>query len=325
MPDALKMRQAVWSRHWASGAGHSCAGSFWNDYGGEIAAFWRAMHATTPSGACVLDLATGGGAVPRLLLHSRPDLPVDLHAVDLATTAPAWVRERPPGAPGRVTFHGGTRVEALPLRAASVDLVTSQYGIEYAEVDAALDEVLRVRAPRGRIAFVLHHAESRPVRLAAIELAHLAVLLGPEGLVAACAAMLRPMAQAATAEGRARLAQDSTAHAARQAFNAAQSAVTARGRGQPDGADVLGEAQDAAAQVLALAGQRGEAVARDAHARWLQHLQDARLRLEELRRCALDAPALQGWVQRLQRHGLTVETATLAEGAHLMGWTLLAG
>lgn len=318
----LTERQVVWSRHWAGGASHSCAGSYDGTYGGAIAEFWRHVHAATQTGARILDLASGSGAVPRLLLQSRPGLPMTVHAVDLSTAAPQWLQDRPAFNTVQVLFHAGTRIESLPLPSGSIDLVTSQYGIEYGDAELACQEVRRVLAPAGRVAFVMHHAASRPVQLAEIEIGHIDWLMVPGGLVDRCAEMLRPMALAATPEGRAHLAGDAVANASRRAFNEAQTALNSRIRQQPDGSDVLGEAQDAAAQLFRVALQGDEEAAHEAHARWRQHLQDSRWRLNDLRCCALDATAASGLVQRLGLDAASVRIAALKEGEYLMAWSI---
>lgn len=311
-------RQAAWSRHWASGAAHSCAGSYGATYGGAVAAFWRDVCERTPAPARALDIATGSGAIPRLWRGFRTGDAWD--AVDLAPDAPAWMR----GAGPDLRFHGGAMAEALPFGDAFFDLVTSQYGLEYGDLERAVPELLRVRRPDGRIALVLHHAGSRPVALAAVELGHLDWLAGADGLLPACEGMLRPLAQARTPEGRARLAGDAAAEAARERFNAAQDALAARASAAPDGADVLGEVQDTVAGVLGAVVQQGEAAGRQALQALVQGLADSRLRLQELRDCALDDTAAQALRDRLAAAGLRTVLAPLHEGPHLMGWTLLA-
>jgi SAM-dependent methyltransferase len=321
MADPNETRRAVWTRHWASGAAHSCAGSFGDTYGGGIAAAWRTWHADTAAGARVLDIATGNGALPRLLAQLRPELACQVDAVDLADTAPDWLRSRPADAPMALRFHAGVAAESLPFPDAAFDAAISQYGLEYADLDAAVPELLRVLAPRGRIALVLHHAGSRPVTLAAVEIAHLDWLRGDDGLLPAARAMLAPLARAATPAGRAALAGDAAAEAARVRFNAAQ-AMLARRAEAADGADVLGEAQDAVAGVLSVAIERGEAAAGEAWARLDRALADARWRLQELRDCALDASAVQRLVVRLQSPGRPATLQTLEEQGHLMAWWL---
>jgi SAM-dependent methyltransferase len=312
----MTMRQAVWSRHWSTGATHSCAGSYGKLYGGAIADFWRRVHADTPADARVLDVASGSGAVPRLLRHLRPDLDCQYEAVDLAFAPPAelpWLK-----------FHAGVAAEALPFDDGSFALVTSQYGVEYGDLDRALPELLRVRRTHGRIALVLHHAGSLPVRLARVELDHLDWLEGPDGLLAASEAMLPMLLQARTQEGRSRLAIEPAAEAIRLRFNAAQDALTARARTQPDGADVLGETQDAVASMLGAALQSGADPAWAARSELRQRLSDGRWRLRELCDCALDEAAARALASRLRQAGLRAEPMLLTEGSHLMGWALYA-
>ncbi len=318
----LNRRREVWARYWASGALHSCATSYGPDYGGAIAAFWRDVFGGLRPGQRVLDIATGNGALPRLLFACRPD--VDCDAVDLSPVAPTWVAQLPPPVRQRLRFHGNTAAEALPFAAGHFDLIVSQYGFEYCRHDEAATQVRRVLAPGGRVAMVIHHAGSRPVELARDELAHLDWLQAPDGLVDAAASLLEPMARAATAAGREALAGDVRASAARERFNGLQRDLSQRlvGATCPD---VLHEVRQALAQVLATAQRRGEPTARDELAQLRRHLDDSRVRLEELVACALDAGAVKALVERLTPPGASVSLAELREGPWLMGWTLRIG
>lgn len=325
MDDASRQhRQAVWTRHWASGAAHSCAGSYAETYGGDIERFWRSVMAHTAAGSRVLDIATGSGALPRLWLAQQPALPLHIDAVDLAGGTPAWAQALPAAQARRLHFHAGVSAEALPFADGCFDLVASQYGLEYADLARAVPELLRVRARAGRVALVMHHAQSRPVTLAAVEIAHIDWLRGPEGLLGATREMLGPMALAATAAGRVQLSQDPKADAVREAFNQAQDALQAR-TATPDGADILGEVQDQVAQLLNLAVQRGAEAARLAWVQVDRQLADARWRLQDLRDAALDEPGVQAVCESLRQAGLEPRVATLHEQGYLMGWTLQAG
>jgi SAM-dependent methyltransferase len=315
-------RRANWTQHWAGGARHSCSGSYGAEYGGAIAAFWQSVADETPDRARVLDLATGAGAVPRLLRQLAPAKRWSMTAVDFSDHRPP--PEADDGDAG-VSYHPGVSIESMPFGDGSFDLVTSQYGFEYAALDAAAREVRRVRAPGSRLAFVMHHASSRPVELARVEIGHIDALQGDLGFLAATRAMLVPMARAATAAGRAALASDASANAARRAFNDAQDLLTQRIQARPDGSDVLHEARDAAAACLGMAQQRGHGPADAAWQAWIEQLADARQRLFDLIQCSLDATALDGLVQilRIDQEGMRISPVN--EGTHLMGWALRLG
>lgn len=317
MSDALRRRQQTWTRYWASGAVHSCGTTYGEHYGGAIAAFWRKTFDDTPAGSRLLDLATGSGAVPRLWRSWRTDDTWD--AIDLASTVPPWVSAAGTG----LRFHAAVHAESLPFQAASFDLVASQYGLEYCDLTHAVPEILRVRAPAGRVALVLHHTQSRPVSLARTELSHLDWALGPDGLIGACVDMLDPAAGASTPQGRERLARDPGAEAARLRFNAAQVVLRERASAG-DGTDVLGEIRDMVGTLLQMAMRQSASDARSAMDSWMRALSDHRLRLEELCTHALDGRAVQALAAQLACAALRTDLGTLEEDQHLMGWTLRA-
>jgi hypothetical protein len=221
-----------------------------------------------------------------------------------------------------VRFHGGIDAASLPFEDRCFDLVVSQYGFEYAEIDRALPEVLRVRALRGGIAMVLHHAAGRPATLAAIEIGHLRWLLTGGGFFDAAEALVEPMARAATPEGRATLRSDATANAARERFNAVQGELSQRATG--DGADVLFEARDAMAAIFSLAGRQGAAMARDGLHALLNDYAASEARLHDLREHALDAARAASLRDRLASGvGAPCDLGELREpGGYLMGWSL---
>ena len=312
-------RSAVWTRHWATGAAHSCPGTYGELYGGEIATFWREVLFPLQRDQHVLDIATGNGALPRLLLGQHYEIEVD--AIDIAAVEPSWILDLPPAHRHRVRFHPGQAAEALPFPAGRFDLVISQYGLEYSDLSRSVPELLRVLVPAGRIALLLHHADSRPVRLAAVELAHIEWLQSPQGLLRAAEAMFEPLSRATTPEGRASLSADPAAEATRVHFNAAQDTLKARVvQFGSDGADVLFETQDAVTQMFGLALQEGARLARDRFQAVLTTLSDAQLRLDELRRHALPADGLDELLKRLRSAGRQVSAGTTYDGKHLMGW-----
>lgn len=316
-------RREAWSRYWARGVPHSCIGTYGDRYGGAIAAFWKDVFAGLPGGARVLDIATGNGALPRLLLDHCREPGVTCDAVDIATVHLPWFAAATPAERRRVRLHGGVDAGALPFADGTFDLAVSQYGLEYTELEKSVPELLRVLSPRGGVAMVLHHAQGRPATLAALEIGHIRWLTTESGWFDAAAAMIEPMARASTFAGRASLQGDARANAARERFNAVQNELSARAEGK-DGADVLLDMREAAMSVLARAGREGTAVAGNALAAMREELIAGAIRLDDLRSHALGPEGAQALVRRLEgRLGREVALGELREqGGHLMGWTL---
>lgn len=321
---ALAARRDVWTRHWASGAPHSCVGSYGERYGGAFADFWRSVFRSLTDGQRVLDLATGNGALPRLLLELCPDTVCEIDAVDLAAIEPAWLSKMPSAARHRLRFRGGQTLEALAFADHTFDLIVSQYGIEYSDLSHSLPEMLRVLAAQGRVALVMHVVGSRPVELAKIELAHIEWLESEAGLLSATSAMIEPISRAHTAQGRATLANDPAAESARLRFNGAQDALRARSTAA-DGADVLFEVQNWVPSVLDLAARQGVAPAQERLVRLMEELRDSRLRLEQLIAHALTPERCRS-ICSLLRESADREVAMneIYDRGHLMGCTLQA-
>lgn len=324
--EAVAARSAVWTRHWASGAPHSCAGTYAERYAGAIAGFWKTVFGSLTGGQRVLDIATGNGALPRLLLDLQPAAPITVDAIDLATIEPPWLASLSPAARRRMRFHGGQPAESLPFPDRAFDLIISQYGIEYSDLDRSVVEMLRVLTPDGRIALLVHVNDSRPVTLAAVEIAHLDWLMSDAGLLCAAAAMIEPICRAGTPHGRATLANDRGAEAARQRFNAAQLGLRERAA-MKDGADVLFEMQNAVAAILGVAAQHGVAAARLRLEATELAARDSHFRLRQLRDHALSRSKLDALCHSLRRaSGVSarVTTGEVHEQGFLMGCTLLA-
>jgi len=321
MDSQVDARQAVWSRYWSHGAAHSCGGSYGNRYEGALADVWRAAFAALAPGARLLDIATGNGPLPRLLLDFDAGGTSSCDAVDLAALAPAWVGDLAPDQRARVRFHGNQPAETLPFATASFDVVMSQYGLEYTDLARTVPELLRVLKPDGQVHLVLHHAQARPVVLAQAELEHLAWLGRPDGLLDTVAALMPALELAGSEAGRARLAGDAAANAARARFNALQSEATALAAASSC-PDVLLETREDLAGILNLTMAHGAAAGRDALSRMRADLDDSALRLSELRQYALDEQRARALCAALAGSAGQGTLALLEDQGQLMGWSI---
>src|SRR5690606_35470131 len=153
-------RRQAWTSYWASGRLHSCATSFDGNYTGVIGASWRLAFSALPAGKRVLDLATGNGPLPALLWELHGDA-VQVDAVDLAGLAPSWHEA---GKHASIRFHPGVDMESLPFADASFDVVTSQFGFEYADHGRTLAEFGRVAAPGASLRRGMQHRGGRLIQ-----------------------------------------------------------------------------------------------------------------------------------------------------------------
>lgn len=321
MNDQLDERSAVWTRYWSHGAAHSCGGSFGERYEGALAQFWRSAFGALAQGARVLDIATGNGALPQLLVDFDPEGKFSCDAVDLATPAPAWAEQLAPARRAQLRFHGQQGAEALPFGDGQFDLVMSQYGLEYTDLARSVPELLRVCAASGALRLVCHDVKARPVLLAITELEHLAWMSASDGLLDAAHAMIEPMTRAASPQGRAWLATDVGANAVRERFNDLQEQL-GRMAEKSNCPDALLEVRQALAGVLELALREGAARSEAALAALRQQLADSALRLRELRDYALDADAAARLGQALAAGGGKLEIGQITERDVLMGWSI---
>lgn len=318
LTDPRQPQVQAWSGYWSSGVLHSCASSFGGNYAGAIAAFWRDVFAGLPRGARMLDLASGNGALPQLALEQVADAGFRVDAVDLAALAPGWDASV---AHGRLRFHPGVALESLPFDDAAFDLVTSQYGIEYAHWPDALHEALRVCGASGTMACVVHHAGSLLVRIGRQETANLSLLLRDDGLLAAAACVLPWAARAGDAGGNAMTT-------ARQAYNEAMAAVADALEGNPVPDVLLSTRHQVHSLVAAV---RNGAVAPERALEMLGEFRDelamSRVRTDGMVASARDRDGIEAMVSSLHRlrPAFSASIVELRQEEGLLGWGVVFG
>ena len=125
-----------------------------------IKQFWHRFFSDARIGAknacdCprIIDVASGSGAVFGHLFSLEGKAHCTPVCVDLSPDAVAAVVDRWPEVSG-VVADGA----ALPLAKHSADIVTSQFGVEYAGIEA-VQALFDIVSPGGRIALLLHHRD----------------------------------------------------------------------------------------------------------------------------------------------------------------------
>lgn len=146
--------QSAWTRYWNTGRTESCPEDRAAGHLVVLESAWREFFSGFPPRAKLLDLATGGGEVIRIAFGLGRDF--DITGVDLADLSAVSRTLQDT----RVKLVGSTDLSKLPFPDGSFDGVTSQFGIEYADIPAATREAVRVLSPNGRGRFLLHHYDS---------------------------------------------------------------------------------------------------------------------------------------------------------------------
>lgn len=149
--DSRRAWDAFWDRGHASGSAHGgCLPEAWQGIDKTQTTAWTAFAARLPRNVRVLDLGTGDGRVMAKLLHARRDLkPV---GIDQASELP------PP--PKGAKVRTGVLMRDLPFPDATFAAVTSQFGFEYGDIEAAAAEVARVLKPGGFVGMITHRQDS---------------------------------------------------------------------------------------------------------------------------------------------------------------------
>jgi SAM-dependent methyltransferase len=129
----------------AGGASHPAVLIFWEE-------FFRTVKRKYDA-PLMIDLASGNGALVERALGEFGEAVVDITSVDLSDAAIANIGSRFPAVRGLVSD-----VRTIPLESGRFDIVTSQFGVEYAGLEA-IDEAARLLAPGGVLALMLHNQE----------------------------------------------------------------------------------------------------------------------------------------------------------------------
>lgn len=174
-----KRRGWHWSDYWRSGRTdvmtvQTAAGPV----AFETQPLWAGWFGTFDTGAQLLDLATGNGQVAGYASGAAAGKSFAITGVDYADVEAAAERM-----PTDCRLLGGVALESLPFPAATFDGASSQFGIEYADTRAALQELGRVLKPGGRALMLIHHADSVITRQTADQIAAYDAVLGKSGAI----------------------------------------------------------------------------------------------------------------------------------------------
>lgn len=149
-----------WTSFWQHGHSTTFGAFFKDGYDGAIKTWWQTILSNAQAPIDVLDLGCGNGALLLDLLDqsiSGSYTGIDLAEVKLSKLAAQKLNTQ---SRLRAELKPKTNAEALPVRADSMDLVASVFGIEYSDLEKSLPEAIRVLRPGGAFEALMHADES---------------------------------------------------------------------------------------------------------------------------------------------------------------------
>lgn len=138
----------AWTLFWASGEEQSFLPA---RVDGPIKQEWAGLFESVDNGAILLDLACGNASIASAHQAVMLERDIKYIGVDVAEiSTPQSLSDL------SVTLHPETEIEALPLKDECVDLVISQFGLEYSDWRTSLKQVSRVLKTGGEFRFLVH-------------------------------------------------------------------------------------------------------------------------------------------------------------------------
>ena len=290
----MAVTQSAWSRYWQSGAGESC---FAEGGAPEIRQFWQSYLQGLSAGTRVLDAACGGGALTRQLVEYKTGFEVT--GVDYASELPEV---------SGASIQAGISLESLPFESGTFGAVVSQFGLEYADHERALGEVLRVLADDGALGLVMHKAGSPLLQAAQRERDSISPLLDDGGLLA-------------TARSLAAAADRNTAIARSRATDTAFKTAT-----QGDVTATLDWALTFFAEIMENWPRRGQRYLAGNCALLVDELSAFKARIDAMHQAALSAEAVHRLVARVEasKPRLSVRLSPLGAEDQPLAWAVTA-
>jgi len=131
------------SAYTGGGSSHPLVLSFWLDYFREVQG-----RSGEPR---IIDIASGNGAVVESANTVYGEQLPEFTCLDVSDAAILMLEERFPGVNGIVADAA-----EIPFDSGSFDIATSQFGVEYAGLEA-VEETARLVAPGGELTLLMHH------------------------------------------------------------------------------------------------------------------------------------------------------------------------
>lgn len=132
-------------------------------YSEQIESYWNQIFSSLPNVSTTVDIGTGNGALALATAKyaKKHELGWHVVGVDAAEICPVSTEEFAPWSnDGSLEFIGGISAETLPFADESVHLITSQFALEYMNLETVVREIRRVLVFGGRLVAVIHDADA---------------------------------------------------------------------------------------------------------------------------------------------------------------------
>lgn len=149
-------KNQAWNDYWQGKAkvGAGCLPCANDAIAGAVESWWHDFANMLERKGRILDLATGNGIVLQKILAKRPKFKAI--GIDAAPKLPAPV--------GPYKLRGSINMENIPYADGEFDAITSQFGIEYGDLDKIAAEISRLLKSGGQCAFIMHRKDGPIVR-----------------------------------------------------------------------------------------------------------------------------------------------------------------
>ena len=323
---SLTEAAGAWSTYWDKGALHSCPGAFAANYNDEILVFWNNFFSTLSNGARVLDIGTGNGAIAFLARDAALALGRQFHieGIDAAIIQPTEAAAKHGLAAGGVKFRGLTNAEQTGYPTASCDAISSQYAIEYMNVNACLQEISRILKSDGKAALLMHHADSEAVSTTRAELKVLDFLHHEAPLLQSAFRLLNRLEEFGKTRDPGLIMQDTESRKQMKDIEKLLKKVTQYARSRPNAGFAEGIALQIAG-VLQRTPASGAASALASLRLLEQEMKAHQARLKSMLKAGLSQEGIEEFCELSRNNGLIPSAPELLYRSNkdLLGWTLI--
>ncbi|NVJ68203.1 MAG: class I SAM-dependent methyltransferase [Gammaproteobacteria bacterium] len=301
--ESVNSRKENWSNYWKQGLLDSCARTI-ESADSEITQYWKNVAESIQANQTIVDLCTGAGAVIKELTQMLGDNEVQstkFYGVELSSYPNQEVEYKQRIGIANLELFNNTSIEKIPLSDQSVDLLVSQFGVEYALSDDFYSEVARLLKVSGKVNFVMHHSNSILYRVANEEAAHYKFINEEIDLFGILEQLVPYFALLKNPANKAKLDKDPKALQIRNLFNQALNDIKLAAS-KSNHPDLLHDILNSAGTSLNLARNENKKVALEFIKHLKQQFKDSYGRSIELLDAALSKAELEEVVNKFADH-----------------------